>query len=54
MKVFLLHRDRDFAVRPGLRDVIFEAMLSGDMFAIRRVRMDLERKKQPGPVLAPT
>ena len=54
MKVFLLHRDRDFAVRPELRDVIFEAMLSGDVFAIRRVRMDLERKKEPGPVLAPT
>ena len=53
MKVFLLHRDRDFAVRPELRDVIFEAMLSGDPFAIRRVRMDLERKKEPAPVLAP-
>ena len=53
MKVFLLHRDRDFAVRPELRDVIFEAMLSGDLFAIRRVMMDLERKKEPGPVLAP-
>ena len=53
MKVFLLHRDRDFAVRPELRDVIFEAMLSGDLFAIRRVRMDLERKKEPAPVLAP-
>ncbi len=53
MKVFLLHRDRDFAVRPELRDVIFEAMLSGDLFAIRRVRMELERKKEPGPELAP-
>jgi len=53
MKVFLLHRDRDFAVRPELRDVIFEAMLSGDLFAIRRVRIDLERKKEPAPVLAP-
>ncbi len=53
MKVFLLHRDRDFAVRPELRDVVFEAMLSGDLFAIRRVRMDLERRKEPAPVLAP-
>jgi MutS domain V len=53
MKVYLLHRDRDFAVRPELRDVVFEAMLSGDLFAIRRVRMDLERKKEPAPVLAP-
>ena len=53
MKVFLLHRDRDLAVRPELRDVIFDAMLSGDLFAIRRVRMDLERKKEPAPVLAP-
>jgi MutS domain V len=54
MKVFLLHRDRDFAVRPELRDVIFEAMLNGDPFGIRRVRMDLERKKESAPALAPT
>ena len=53
MKVYLLHRDRDFAVRPELRDVVFEAMLSGDLFAIRRIRMDLERRKEPAPVLAP-
>jgi len=53
MKVYLLHRDRDFAVRPELRDVIFEAMLSGDLFAIRKVRMDLGRKKEPGLALAP-
>ena len=54
MKVFLLHRDRDFAVRPELRDAMFDAMLSGDLFAITRVRRDRERKKEPGPPLAPT
>ncbi|MDA8320768.1 MAG: DNA mismatch repair protein MutS [Actinomycetota bacterium] len=53
MKVFLLHRDRDFAVRLELQDVIFEAMLSGDLFAISRVRLNLERKKEAGPALAP-
>ena len=34
MKVFLLHRDQDFAVKPELRDAIFDAMASGDLFAI--------------------
>jgi len=53
MKVFLLHRDRDFAVRPELRDEMFDAMMSGDLFAITRIRRDRERKKEPGPQLAP-
>jgi len=54
MKVFLLHRDRDFAVKPELRDAIFDAMLSGDLFAISKLRMNVERKREPGLVLAPT
>jgi hypothetical protein len=54
MKVFLLHRDQDFAVRPQLRDAIFDAMMSGDLFAINRIRLDRARKKEPGPPLAPT
>jgi len=54
MKVFLLHRDRDFAVRPELRDAIFDAMMSGDLFAITNVRRDRERQRQPGPPFAPT
>ena len=54
MKVFLLHRDQDFAVRPELRDTMFDAMMSGDLFAITRVSRDRERKKEPGPPLAPT
>jgi len=53
MKAFLLHRDRDFAVRPELRDAIFDAMMSGDLFAIANVRRDRQRQQQPGP-LAPT
>ena len=53
MKVFLLHRDQDFAVKPELRDAMFDAMMSGDLFAITRIRRDRERKKEPGPPLAP-
>ncbi len=54
MKVFLLHRDQDFAVRPELRDAIFDAMMSGDLFAITNVRRNRERQREPGPPLAPT
>jgi len=54
MKVFLLHRDQDFAVKPELRDAIFDAMMSGDLFAIFNVRRNLARKQEPSPVLAPT
>jgi hypothetical protein len=53
MKVFLLHWDQDFAVRPQLRDAMFDAMTSGDLFAITRIRYERERKKEPGPPLAP-
>jgi hypothetical protein len=54
MKVFLLHRDRDFTVKPELRDAIFDAMISGDLFAIANVRKDRERERKPGSPLAPT
>jgi hypothetical protein len=54
MKVFLLHRDQDFAIKPELRDAIFGAMTSGDLLAIFNLRRDIERKGQPRPVLAPT
>jgi hypothetical protein len=53
MKVFLLHRDQDFAVSPTLRGAMFDAMTSGDLFAITRVSRDRERKKEPGPPLTP-
>jgi hypothetical protein len=53
MKVFLLHRDRDFAVSPKLRGEMFDAMMSGDLFAITRIRRDRERKREPGPPLTP-
>jgi MutS domain V len=49
MKVFLLHRDRDFDVKPPLRDAMFDAMRSGDLFALTRVRRDRERRHQAGP-----
>jgi hypothetical protein len=54
MKVFLLHRDQDFGVKPELRDAIFEAMVSGDLFAIVNVRRDRERDRGPRTALAPT
>ncbi|HEY7261632.1 MAG TPA: hypothetical protein VH589_09140 [Trebonia sp.] len=55
MKVFLLHRDQDFAVKPEMRDAIFDAMVSGDLFAIANVRRNRERLRDgPAPLLAPT
>jgi hypothetical protein len=54
MKVFLLHKDQDFAVKPELRDAIFDAMMSGDLFAIANVRRDRNRQREPAPPLAPT
>jgi hypothetical protein len=54
MKVFLLHRDQDSAVKPELRDAIFDAMMSGDLFAIANVRRNRERQREPGSLLAPT
>ncbi|MGH3190897.1 MAG: hypothetical protein ACRDOL_27375, partial [Streptosporangiaceae bacterium] len=54
MKVFLLHKDRDFAVKPELRDTIFDAMMSGDLFAITNVRRNRERQREPSSPLAPT
>ena len=53
MKVFLLHQDQDFAVKPELRDTIFGAMASGDLFAITLARRNLERARSSGPVAAP-
>jgi hypothetical protein len=49
MKVFLLHPDRDFDVTPVLRDVIFDAMRSGDLFAFTRVLRDRQRAHQATP-----
>ena len=54
MKVFLLHKDRDFAVKPRLRDAIFGAMTSGDLFALTNVRRNLEREPRSGPIAAAT
>ncbi len=46
MKVFLLHRDRDLAVKPGLRDPVLAAMMSGDLLAIANVKRNLERERR--------
>jgi hypothetical protein len=53
MKVFLLHRDRDFEVQPELRDVMFEAMLSGNLHAISNAIRDLERRRRSASLPAP-
>ncbi len=53
MKVFLLHRDRDFDVKPDLRDEVFGAMLSGNLLAIGNVKRDLERHRKFSPSPAP-
>ena len=43
MKVFLLHRDRDFSPAPGLRDEVFDALVSGNLWALPNVMRNLER-----------
>jgi DNA mismatch repair ATPase MutS len=48
MKVFLLHRDRDFDVKPWLRDEMFDAMLSGHWFAVTSVSRNRERARMSG------
>ena len=48
MKVFLLHRDRDFSPEPELRDEVFEAMASGNLWALANVRRNLERQRNLG------
>ena len=50
MKVFLLHRDRDFDPRPELRDEIFDAMVSGNLWAVGNIRRNLERQQNAGAV----
>jgi hypothetical protein len=49
MKVFLLHPDRDFDVKPALRDEMYKAMLSGNLFALSNVRRDRERRQKSAP-----
>lgn len=51
MKVFLLHRDQDFDIKPELVDTIFMAMASGDLFAVTNARRNLERAQQKSPGL---
>jgi DNA mismatch repair ATPase MutS len=45
MKVFLLHRDQDFDPAPELRDEIFDAMASGNLWALSNVRRNQERQQ---------
>jgi MutS domain V len=54
MKVFLLHQDHDVAIKPDLRDAIFDAMMSGDLVAIANVRRDLKRRRESASEVAPT
>jgi MutS domain V len=50
MRVFLMHRDRDFAVRPELRDATHEALRSANPFALRTARR--ARAADAGPTRA--
>jgi hypothetical protein len=54
VKVFLLHRDRDFSPEPELRDEVFEAMASGNLWALANVRRNLERQRQLRSVPPPS
>ena len=47
MKVLLMHRDRDFEVKPELRDEMFDAMRSGKLRAVANVRRERERTGAP-------
>lgn len=50
MRVFLLHRGDDVQVKPELRDALFDALRSGEPFAVPNARRNLEREgKQAGP-----
>jgi hypothetical protein len=53
MKVLLLHRERDFDVKPALRDAIFDAMVSGNLFAITNVKRNLERARHSDSTAVP-
>ena len=55
MKVFLLHPDRDFWIKPGLEDPVFRAMLErgGNPYAIEDARRTLERERAKNPAAAP-
>jgi DNA mismatch repair ATPase MutS len=54
MKVFLLHRDRDFVVKPELRDKTFEAMLSGNLWALTNLKRDQERAGKSADAAPPS
>jgi DNA mismatch repair ATPase MutS len=49
MKVFLLHRDHDFEVKPALHDDILGAMVSGHPFALTGLRRNAEQKATAPP-----
>jgi len=49
MKVFLLHRDSDFRVKTSLRDPIFEAMHSSNLFAVEYTKRNLDREREKKP-----
>lgn len=46
MRVFLLHRDQDFRVKSGLRDEVFQAMHSSNLFAVEYTKRNLDLERQ--------
>jgi MutS domain V len=60
VKVFLLHRDQDFQIKPELQDTIYRAMVDNSQnphaVGTARVAIEREREKQakrPNPTLEP-
>jgi hypothetical protein len=52
VKVFLLHRDHDFRPESELHDEVFDAMVSGHLWALSNIRRDLERRRSRGSLPA--
>jgi hypothetical protein len=53
MKVLLLHRDRDFEFKPELHDRVFDAMLTGNPWALINLRRELERTQKAATAQTP-
>ena len=49
MKVFLLHRDHDFEVKPALYDDVLRAMVTGHPHTISGLRRNLARAEEKDP-----
>jgi DNA mismatch repair ATPase MutS len=53
MRVFLLHRDRDFEFKPALHDRVFDAMLTGNPWTLINLRREMDRTGKADSADAP-